>query len=398
MARRALIVTGAAGTDSTAPDVLNQFDFAAAQDAASVDEALAKLHHDHFDLVIVPLQQTQVAQLQALDRAVRRAGSTFVIGTAPEADPELILRALRSGIHEFQLLPLKPAEFNAAIDRLMVRARPETGQGFVIAVYSGKGGLGATTIAVNLAHALATLNPRGGAAVVDLVAGSGDIRIHLDLKPTYDRGDLLRKIDQMDAQLFRSVLADCGEAMWALPGTDAADLDGGLDGSATSVIIGQLKEDFAFGLLDCDHQLNDGTLAALDAADRVLLVTELAVAALRGTQRTLAVTRRLGYTDEKVCIVVNRYRSGELVTPADAQELLKREIFWKIPNDYRTATGALTKGIPIARYEGHSKLAISYRELALKLSVPDTTASRNGSRLPGRARLGRFFSKSRKRT
>jgi len=398
MTRRALIVGGAAGGDSTAPDVLTQFDFVATQEAASVDEAIGKLHHDHYDLVMVPLQQTQVVQLQALDRAVRRAGSTFVIGTAPEADPELILRALRSGVHEFQLLPLRPPEFTAAIDRLMVRARPEAGQGFVIAVFSGKGGLGATTIAVNLGHALATLNPRGGAAVVDLVAGSGDVRIHLDLKPVYDRGDLLRKLDQMDSQLFRSVLADCGEGMWALPGTDAAELDGGLDGAATGVIVGQLKQDFAFGVLDCDHQLSDGTLAALDAADRILLVTELAVAALRSTQRTLAVGRRLGYPDEKVCIVVNRHRSGEVVTAADAQELLKRDIFWRIPNDYRTATGALTKGQPIARYDGRSKLATSYHELAAKLTAPDTSLARNGSRAPRRASIGRFFSKSRKRT
>ncbi len=398
MARRALIVAGAAGSDATAAGVLAQMGFAGTVHAASVDEALPHVQHDRFDLLIVPMSEMQGPQLMMLDRAVRRADGTFIIGTATKADPELMLRALRSGIHEFLLLPLDSTELTAAVDRLMRRNQADTREGKVIAVYSGKGGLGCTTIAVNLAHALASAKPEGGVALVDMVAASGDVRIHLNLNPAYDRSDLVRKLDRIDTQLLRSVLTECEGGLWVLPGTEAGELESPLEASAANVIIDQLKQDFPFAVLDCEHQLSAGTLAALEVADRILLVTELSVAALRSTQRTLAVARRTGYPDDKIKVVVNRYQSGEALSPADAQDALKREIFWKIPNDYRTAAAALTKGVPIARYGSGSKLAASFRQLAGELRGERGASSRNGARPGGRPGIARLFGRTRNRS
>src|SRR5690606_14323465 len=113
------------------------------------------LRAEHFDLLIVPLLDMDAVQLGSIDREARRGRAQFVIGTAPKPDPDLILRAMRSGIHEFVLLPPDANEFATAVGRLMRRQQGEAQRGSVFAVYSGKGGLGNTTAAVNLAHALA---------------------------------------------------------------------------------------------------------------------------------------------------------------------------------------------------------------------------------------------------
>ena len=125
--------------------VLQRFGFTESAQASTVDEAIGRLHGDRFDLVIVPLQDLAPLQLASLDREVRQWATTYVIGTAPRADSDLILRAMRSGIHEFLILPLDANDFAAAVDRLM-RRNPSQGQrGRVYAVYSAKGGVGVTT-------------------------------------------------------------------------------------------------------------------------------------------------------------------------------------------------------------------------------------------------------------
>ena len=330
MPRRALIVRGAAGSDATAADVLQQRDFVSIAAAVGVDDALGRMQRDHFDLVIVPVAEMEPVQFQTLARAVQRAQSTFLIGTATHADPDLMLRGFRSGIHEFLLVPLDATEFGAAIDRLMQRSKTTGEEGMVVAVYSAKGGVGTTTVAVNLAHALASTKPEREVVLADMVTGSGDVRVHLNVTPAYDRSDLLPKLDRIDTDLLRSVLTMNADGLWVLPGPDATELNGTLDGTATAIIIGQVKQDFAFAVLDCEHYLGDGTVAALEGADRVLVVTDLSIAALRNTQRALLVGRRLGLADDKFCVVVNRSQASEVLTSGDAEEALKREIFWEI--------------------------------------------------------------------
>lgn len=388
MARRVLIVTGAMSSEEPALEVLQRFGFGDPAFAPSMNDALTQLRAEHFDLLIVPLGDLDAVQLGSIDREVRRGRAQFVIGTAPKADPDLILRALRSGIHEFIQLPPDPNEFATAVGRLMRRQQGETQRGSIFAVYSGKGGLGNTTIAVNLAHALAANHRDARIALADLVVSGGDVRVLLNLKPTYDMGDLAEKLDKVDADLLHSLLTPSGGQVWVLPGPDDPELESVLDANVTTVIAEHLRSQFAFTVLDCEHHLTERTVAALDTADRILLITELSVPALRSTQRTLSLCQRLGYLDEKLCVIVNRYQSGELLTPADAEEVLGHEIFWKIPNDYRTAAGALARGVPISSFEGGSKLARSFSQLASKLGG-SPEASGNGA--GPRPRLARLF-------
>ena len=391
MPRHALIVAEAAGPEPAAASVLKRFGFAPPSQAPTVEEALSLLRRDHFELVVVPLHELAPVQLAELDQLVRRERFSFVIATAPRSDPELIVRGLRAGIHEFLVSPPDPSELAGAVDRLMRRAPAEVRRGEVVAVYSPKGGLGTTSVAVNLADAYARTHSDSRVALADLAVGGGDVRVFLNLSPAYHMGDLVKKLDRADAELFYSLLTPTQRGVWVLPGPDDPELDDELGAATIGLMIEQLRVHFALTVLDCEHHLSERTVAALDAADRILLVTQLNVPSLRGMQRTLALCRRLGYPSEKLCVLVNRYKADDMLTLKDASQVLTCDVATTLPNDYQLSSSALTQGVPVAQLSADAELSRAYARLASKLlGTPADAAPAPADHSAG-LRLGRLL-------
>lgn len=368
MQRRALIAGNAAGSTEAVNAVLARFGFSKFEQVEEREAALAAMSEAHFDLVVIPVEGITPAQLILLEREIRKDPNTSVIATAPSAESDLIVRAMRAGVHEFLVYPPKAEELAGSVERLMRRTRNDAERGELVAVYSGKGGLGSTSIAVNIAQAFGAQRSDARVALVDLVIGGGDIRVFLNLRPMYDLSHLIAKGSQIDAELLNSLLTPCPGGVWALPTGDSPEDEELFDSAAVGTILSLLSTHFTMTVVDCEHHLSEATLTALDAADRIVLVTHLTVPALRSTQRSLAVCRRLGYDESKLCVVVNRYQSGDVLPVKDAENLLQAPVFWKLPNDYRLSAAALTKGVPVSLEDPGSKLARSYAELAHKLS------------------------------
>ena len=394
--RKAIIISGAAGPQDVANGVLARFGFGPATSALNVGEATALLRGERYDLVVVPLQNAEAAELGALERELRKYAGAAAIGTAPHADSELIVRGMRFGVQEFLVYPPEPTDFAGAVERLMRRLHTDHSAGTVFAVFSGKGGLGTSSVAANLAFTLAAAHRDGRVALADLVAG-GDLRVALNLRAQYDMGDLLKKLDQLDAELLQSLITPCAGGVWVLPASEDEEVADALDSAATTRLVEQLRSMFAYTVLDCEHHMGERTLAALDAADRVLLVTQLNVAALHSAKRTLGLFQRLGYADDKVLLIVNRHQqAGSVISLGDATAMLKRDAFARLPNDYQTSSDALTRGVPAAIHAGTSELARAYTALAAQLGAG--TSNGNG-KLNGHgnaSRLGRIFSLKRR--
>jgi pilus assembly protein CpaE len=391
MSRRVLIVADAAGPEETATPVLKRFGFASIVRSPNFDEALTELRNSAFGLVVLPIQDLTPLQLATLDRQIRVEHQTLAVGTAPRLDPDLILRAMRAGIQEFVVWPPDPSELASAVDRLMRRIPGDQSPGRVVAVYSSKGGVGNTSIAVNLADAFARAHSDARVALADLVVEGGDVRVFLNLRSAYHLGDLVEKLDRVDAELLYSLLTPTPGGLWVLPGPDNPELEDVLDATTISAMIRQLRAHFAFTVLDCEHHLSERTLAALDAADNIVLVTQLNVTALRSTQRTLEICKRLGYTSEKVVVVVNRYQTGDVLSRTDAEKVLGAEVFQTLPNDYQLLSSALTKGVPIAEVGSDAKLSHAFEKLASRLAGPGGEQAGVETRPASRSGLRRLF-------
>ena len=386
MSRHAVVVSESEGTDQTLEQALQRFGYTRVIRSATLVDALVVMDEQGgVDLIVIPIDDVDDMQLATLDRLNRRDRHLGIVATGARADPDLMLRAMRAGIQEFLVRPLVLSDLTVAIERINRRTVSTVTSGQVFAVFGAKGGVGTSTVAVNLAHALTRAFVPGRVAVVDLAVPGGDVRLLLDVRPAYDLGDLARKIDRVDADLLQSVMAPATDDLWVLAAPERPEADEELDANVATAVLQQLRRAFDYSVIDCEHRLNDRTLAALDGADRIVLLTELKVPALRAAQRTLAIFRRLGYPNEKLGVVVNRYQSGDVISPAEAADVLKADIYFRLPNDYRTCSQASTDGVPVGAGFPDSKLAAAYLQLAQKLggtseSAGSGRAATNGSR------------------
>jgi pilus assembly protein CpaE len=388
MARTALVIGDAIERDANVTSTLARFGVEEIVPVAEVSAALDLLSQRHVDVVFVAVEGLTEPLLAQLDRTIRREQHTDVIGTAPKADPEIMLRAMRAGIQEFLVRPVNPVELAAALERQNRRSKGAGTAGSLFACYSAKGGLGVSSIAANLGFALAATHKKQRVAVADLVIPNGEQRLHFNASVAYDIGEVATKPDRLDQELLNSVLAPVRDGIWLLASSEDPEVDEMVDAAMANQILQQLRSSFHYTVIDCDRQLNDRTLAALDAADRIVLVTQLNVSALRSTQRSLGIFRRLGYPNEKLCVVVNRLQSGEVISVSDAVDALKTDIYFKLPNDYKTMAEAMSRGVSAAEVDPQSKIAAAFATLATKLSGADAkvAAGRNGTAATSRLR------------
>jgi pilus assembly protein CpaE len=385
MTRKAIVVAETEVIDPTLEEVLQRHGYARSI-VGGLGQALTSIDQNPVDLLVIPIDEVEESHLAGLDRLNRRDKQLGVIATGENADTSLIMRAMRAGIQEFLVRPVIEAELVAAMERLARRTAGTVTDGQVFAVFGSKGGVGTSTVAVNLSHALMQSHPDARVAVADFAVPGGDIRLLLNVRPPYDLGDIAGKVERIDTDLLHSVMVPSTDRLWVLAAPERPEADEEVDATVASSVVRQMKTAFNYTVLDCEHRLNDRSLAALDAADRILLLTELKVPALRAAQRMIGVFRRLGYPNDKLGVVVNRYQSEDVVSPSEAADVLKSEIFFRIPNDYLTCSRAATEGVPVGAHAPQSKLAGSYRQLAQQLSGvggehPGHSRATNGQRM-----------------
>jgi pilus assembly protein CpaE len=308
------------------------------------------------------------AALELVERIAELYPDTAIF-LATEADsPELLKRAMRAGVREVFARPPAPDELAQALRRL-VRQRQQgpahrRTAGEIIAVFSAKGGLGATFLATNLAVHLARSGEHK-AAIVDLNLELGDVSTFLNVRAGHSILDLVSPQTAMDSQLVESTLAThrSGLKLLAQP-EDAADADR-VTGGEVGQILTRFKTMFEYTVVDTPRRFDERTLEALDLADHILLIAALDLPTIRNARRSVEVFQRLGY-GERLKLIVNRHRADR--TTERMERSFGVPVFWHLPDDYATAISAINAGVPAAEVGPESELSASIAELADALS------------------------------
>ena len=293
----------------------------------------------------------------------------LVLSDCPTVD--LIVRVMRAGARDFLPVPLIKADFTNILDSMYSEffgVSKKRTKCRVLTVFSNKGGIGKTAIASNLALELAKIT-KENVALIDLNFQLGDITTFFDLKPSFNISYMLQNLDKINEDFLLSTLEKYKDtSLYILADPPYFKLAENIKVAQISKLFDILKQTFSYVVVDTSAGFEAKTMTALENSDLTLLVCIANLPALRNCQRCLELFEKLGYEQNKIQILINRYMENDEIKAADIEEVLGKKIFWKIPNNYFTLMSAINKGVPVADINPDSNVAKSYKELALIVS------------------------------
>ena len=324
---------------------------------AEIRQAAVDLPGRRPDLVVVELPG------DAADRAVQATSAEFVI------------QVIRAGAAEFLSRPVERDDVLTALDKLSRGRRAPTAprmSGRIISVFATKGGLGATTLATNLAVCLAAKRP-DRTLLVDFDTRQSDVRTLLSVRSPYSVLDALENLERMDDAYLRGLLTRHESGLMVLPGPAKIERTAPST-EQIQAALEILRSHFVHVVADLRHDFDLGTLATLEVSDTVLFLTGPTVSGIRSAAAGIAAFRSFGLNLNKVKVVLMREDTGGDVTLKHVREALGVPVFWKTPSDYQAVVSAINTGEPVVTASPRSKVSKNLRELADLLA----TASKAG--------------------
>ena len=322
------------------------------------------------DIAIIDIDSDDVKALQLVESLSKSHPDCGIIVVSKQTDGQMILKTIRAGAREFLNSPVQIDELVGALDRISASSsgKQRSNAGSIIAVAGSSGGVGTTSIAVNLAVALAS-KPDRSVVLIDLDLALGDADVFLDMIPDYTLLDVAQNISRLDLALLRKSLTKHETGVYLLPRpVQIEDIDQ-ITNEDFKRVLGLLKASFTHLVIDLSKSYSRLDIAALEAAKHILLLTQLDLPCLRNVVRLLASLESYEGVNEKVNVVVNR--SGldkSQISSSKAEETIDREIFWRIPNNYGVISECRNNGVPLLQNAKNAAITHSISELAEKLS------------------------------
>ncbi|HEX5344491.1 MAG TPA: AAA family ATPase [Duganella sp.] len=327
-------------------------------------DAVERLLPEAPELVVLDASDIADDEGELVDRLGKQyPGASFMLLTR-DPQQDLLIRAMRAGMREVLPLPLVHRAFHEAMDRIEVAAGlSPVREGKVLAFISCKGGSGATFLSTNFGYALAALADRK-VLLIDLHGQFGDATLYVsDQKPAMTLSDICAQISRMDGAFLDSCLVHVASNFGVLAAADDPNRTVDMKPEHMDTILRVARQHYDFVVLDVGRQIDAISLRALDQADTIYPVLQLALPDIRDGRRLLDIFRSLGYPNERTRLIVNRYEKGGKLRLMDLEQALGADVVHTVPNDYLSATDSVNQGIPVLQLSRSSAVARSLAEL-----------------------------------
>jgi pilus assembly protein CpaE len=334
-------------------------------------------NHDIVVIDVVPPPRT-LADLCREIRAIPELGQMPVLAITATDDVEERIRLLEAGADDVMIRPLDERELDARVEALDLRSRrskelrPSTVMAAtkrpgrrMIAVYSPKGGVGTTTVAVNVALAVAARDP-DGVAIVDLTAMGGHVATHLDMRPKLTIADLLRDSQGLiSPEILRSTYLQRHErGVQVLAGSPSPATQPLMSGEEAARILDAVLTAIPTVIIDLGSHLDDRVMASLEAADDIVVVVTPDFPALKSVHAFFEFMGEAASRAAEPTVVVNEVYALQTLTPVDIENALGRRVAIRMPYDPLIYLRAANQGTPVFASAPTSQPARRYDQLA----------------------------------
>ena len=294
----------------------------------------------------------------------RKNQRTGIVLVAAQLDPALMLEAMRAGVSEVVTDPVTPNDLVAAIDRVVGQQTPHEAASQVFAFIGAKGGVGTTTLAVNVATALA-MEKSSQVLMVDMhITGHGDAGLLLGVEPRFSIVDALDNVGRLDGTFLRGLVTRAKVGLDLLASPDRPAIRPAESGQIREMLE-RLTTQYRTIVLDIPRS-DLGLIDALDPITSVTLVVNQELPTVRRAAQVAALLRQR-YGKDKVGTVVTRYDARADIGQEDIERVVGLPVWAVLPSDYRRAIAAANAGRPLMT-ENSSRLASSIKDFARKIA------------------------------
>ena len=325
------------------------------------------------DLMIIEMSEDPELTFELMQTLLNNNEVGEIFLSSHSIDHNILIKARWAGAREFFGPNTEESEITSALERFVLRqakARAEDApikEGEFISVMGSKGGVGATTIAVNLAVSLAAKEHNKTVALLDMKL-FGDIHLYLEIEPSYTWVEIIKNIPLMDAAFLKSVLTLDLSGVHVLPSPAYLPPHNMATPEKIDRLLKVMSKMSDFIVVDLGHVLNETTLKILEVSDRVFLVAVQNMPCMSRIHMMQRIFRNLGYpASENIYIILNGYVKKANIDIEDIKESLGKEVFWTIPKDYLTTISAINRGQPLTKIAPKKDITKSFEELAQSL-------------------------------
>ncbi len=363
---RVLIVDDSAETRDHLTKLLSfERDLTVVGAAASGPEAIEMAQKVLPDVVLMDINMPDMDGITATERLASIVPTAAIVMMSVQGEADYLRRSMLAGAREFLVKPFSSDELTASIRQVYEREREKLGRmpvaprqeaqaaarhdrdpGRVVAVFSPKGGVGRTTVAVNVAVAAAA-DRLGDVVLMDAAFQFGDVAILLNLNPrSKSIADLIPEIQAGEVESLDTFTVSHSSGLRVLlapPSPETADL---ITPAAAKRVVEMFRQTADLVVIDCPAWFSDTTLAILDSADVILAVLTLEITSIKSIRLFLEVAEQLGYPPERIVLALNRADSALGIRVSDVEQSIGRKIDYQIISDGRTVVYALNRGVP----------------------------------------------------
>lgn len=348
-----------------------------AGESVSLKDAVGQLERNGVDVVLMGAIEEGDTYLAA-EKLYAEFPETAIVILEEKLSEEIMHRAFIAGIKDIVIKPVVPSKlvdsiFNAN-NFLKTKApakkdngiKSKTGLGHVFTIFSTKGGVGKSFIAVNLAVALAKLSGKR-VALLDFDLDFGNIALALNIVPKYTVSDVVDEIMNVDQHYIENYLIPHDSGIKVLPSNTQPMINEFINAEDIDIILRTIQSVFDYVVVDMPGRFYKPVNPAFAVADRLLIVTTPEMSSVRNVKAALAMLKELNYPRTKIRLILNKVDRRDAIKYKDVETTLGYDIFAAIRADYARAAASMNIGIPVVTRKVGSVISRDINHLAKKL-------------------------------
>jgi len=266
-------------------------------------------------------------------------------------DHQYIIAAMKAGASEYLIEPVKESILHDAIEEVRAKManNGQLAQGRIYSFVSAKGGVGSTVLAGNTAAALA-MEKKTTVALLDMSFQSGDASVLLDIVPQNTILDICANIHRFDVSFLRGVMTGHSSGVSFLPAPVNPEDSEDITSEHVSSILNLAKKLYDHVVVDCTSMyVNDCSIEVFNQSDKLFVVTDMSVPAIRNTVRLCKLIQKVGISRDKIEIIVNRFIKGGALSLSEIEKSFDKPVYWLIPNDFSDIVSSINRGVPLVK-------------------------------------------------